>query len=199
MTRKTNEGNLTGLKQDRFRHSSFELDTSDDIRPVGGVSRATLNTLGGISAENRGRRGDQPRNHRFNNDTPFENGRLTNWGRRQGWDKYFTQKSFRPGRQGGAIIGPDETDHTGAGPKGYKRQDSAIYEDVCQKLSLSPYVDASEIEVEVKDGCVYLRGTVESRPTKRMAELEIENISGVKDVQNLLTIRGVNSEEVYHQ
>ncbi len=189
MGRKTNDGDLTGFKQDRFRNSSFESDNDDTSQPIEEVSRATPNTLGGKGAENRGRRGDQPRNHRFNNDTPFENGRLTNWGHRHDWDKYYSQKSFRPGRHGGGIIDADETDHTGSGPKGYKRMDENIYEDVCDTLQLSPAVDASDIEVEVIDGLVFLRGTVDSRRTKRVTELEIENISGVKDVQNLLTIK----------
>jgi hypothetical protein len=188
MGRRMNEGRSTGLKQDRFRHSDFEYENDDNTDYPQGVSRTSINTLGNIGAENRGRRGDQLRNHRFNDDTPFENGRLTNWGNRHGWDEHFSRKSFRAGRQGGAIIGQDETDHSGRGPKGYRRLDEKIYEDVCQTLSLSPDVDASNIEVEVKDGCVFLRGTVPARAIKRMAEWEIENISGVEDVQNLLTI-----------
>lgn len=198
MGRRMNEGNHSGMKQDRYRHSEFEHDSQDEAHYPQGSSRASLNTLGNIGAENRGRRGDQLRNHRFNDDTPFENGRLTNWGNRQGWDEHFSRKSFRFGRHGGAIIGQDETDHSGRGPKGYRRLDENIYEDVCHTLSLSPDVDASDIEVEVKEGCVYLRGTVPARAIKRMAELEIENISGVQDVQNLLTIRpGENYVQEY--
>ncbi len=170
------------------RRKNEENDQQDNPVFSQGASRASLNTLGNVGAENRGRRGDQLRNHRFNDDTPFENGRLTNWGNRKGWDEIFRRKTFRPGRQGGAVLGPDETDHSGRGPKGYQRRDENIYEDVCQTLKLSPDVDASNLEVEVKDGNVFLRGTVPTRAIKRMAELEIENISGVKDVQNLLTI-----------
>lgn len=188
MGRRSNEGNYTGLKQDRYRHSDFELDRYEDNRPQSGVSRASINTIGGAWAENRGRRGDQPRNHRFNDDTPFENGRLTNWGERQGWEEFYSDKSFRRGRQGGAIMENDENNHAGRGPKGYRRADDRIYEEVCDTLSLSPDVDASEVEVEVKEGTVFLRGSVPNRDIKRMAELEIENISGVQDVQNMLTI-----------
>jgi hypothetical protein len=189
MGRRMNEGNLSGVKQDRFRHSDFEYDSADDPHYSHEMSRATINTLGNIGAENRGRRGDQLRNHRFNDDTPFENGRLTNWGNRQGWDKHFRRKSYRPGRQGGAIIGQNDSNYSGLGPKGYQRLDDNIYEDVCAILTSSPDIDASDMEVEVKDGCVFLRGTVSARSIKRQAEIEIENISGVKDVQNLLTIR----------
>lgn len=194
MARKTNEGDQTGLKQDRFRHSAFEIDNKEIPQSIEGSGQASINTLGSKGAENRGRRGDQLRTHRFNLDSPFENGRLTNWGNRQGWDRYYSEKSFRHGRHGGGIIGNDEIDHTGHGPKGYKRQDSAIYEDVCETLTLSPDIDASSIEVEVIDGCVFLRGNVINRFTKRVAEFEIENISGVKDVQNLLMITSTENQ-----
>lgn len=184
MGRRINEGDVTGMKQDRFRHSRYEMEPRD--RSNEGVSRANMNTLGGPSAENRGRRGDTPR--RFNQDSPFENGRISkNWSRRQGWDDYYTEKSFRPGRHGGGIINNDENDHSGRGPKGYKRSDENIFDDVCETLSLSPAVDASDIEVEVKDGIVFLKGSVADRETKRLSEYIIESIPGVDDVQNLLT------------
>ena len=190
MGRKTNEGKYTGLKQDKFRHSSFEMDDHELHPPENQISHAGLNTLNGPFEENRGRRGDHPRNHRFNDDTPFENGRITNWGHRQGWDIYFRRKSFRPGRHGGAIWGNDESNHTGRGPKGYQRSDESIFEDVCELLFLSPDVDASNIEVEVKNSCVFLKGSVTDRNSKKMAELEIENVSGLKDIQNMLIISG---------
>ena len=99
MVRRMNEGKVSGIKQDRFRHSDFEYDQQDDLKHPQGVSQASINTLGNVGAENRGRRGDQLRNHRFNDDTPFENGRLTNWGNRKGWDEHLSQKSFRAGRR----------------------------------------------------------------------------------------------------
>lgn len=57
-----------------------------------GMSKATINTLGGKTAENRGRRGDAPSDDDFNPDSPFEDGQLSdNWVKRQGWDKYYTK------------------------------------------------------------------------------------------------------------
>jgi hypothetical protein len=195
--RKMNDGNMTGVKQDRYRHSDFEYDDDENSGARPGMSRMTPNTIGGHrAAENRGRKGDQPTDHRFTEDSPYENGGLTNWGNREGWDDYFWQeKSFRSGRQGGGILAPDETDHSGRGPKGYSRKDERILEDVCEMLARSSDVDASQIEVEVKGGCVFLSGSVEDRHSKRMAELEIENISGVKDVQNLLTLQRGQHEQ----
>jgi len=76
--------------------------------------------------------------------------------------------------------------HRGKGPKGYKRSDARICEDVCEALSAHPEIDASDMEVEVKDGVVIFTGSVESRLVKRMAEDLIEHIPGVRDVRNEL-------------
>jgi hypothetical protein len=80
-------------------------------------------------------------------------------------------------------VKPPET-HAGKGPKGYRRPDERIWEDVCEALLNHPEIDASEIEVEVKDGIVIFKGKVESRLIKRMAEDLVEDIAGVTDVQN---------------
>jgi hypothetical protein len=76
----------------------------------------------------------------------------------------------------------------GVGPKGYKRSDERIREDVCEALADHPDVDASEIEVRVRDGEVILTGTVESRWMKRQAEDAVEFVPGVRDVRVELTI-----------
>lgn len=80
------------------------------------------------------------------------------------------------------------TDYRGRGPKGWKRSDERIKDDVSDLLERHPYIDASEIEVDVRDGIVVLSGSVEDRRTKRMAEDSIEDLPGVKDVRNELSI-----------
>lgn len=81
------------------------------------------------------------------------------------------------------------TSHFGKGPKGYRRSDDRIKEDVCEALAHSHSVDASEIDVMVKDGIVTLTGTVDSRSTKREAESCVEHLSGVDDVRNELQVK----------
>lgn len=75
------------------------------------------------------------------------------------------------------------------GPKGWQRADDAIREDACEALAYHPYLDASDIEVEVKSGEVTLSGTVKNRPSKRLAEALVEPVRGVHDVHNRLIIR----------
>ena len=78
--------------------------------------------------------------------------------------------------------------HYGKGPKGYRRTDERIKEDVCEALYLHRGIDASSVEVSVKDGFVTLSGEVESRDIKRRIEDEIEHLSGVDDVINQIKV-----------
>jgi BON domain-containing protein len=78
--------------------------------------------------------------------------------------------------------------YVGRGPKGYRRSDERIREDVCDRLADHPQVDASEIEVEVHDGEVTLSGTVESRYAKRLAEDIADAVSGIQDIHNRLRV-----------
>ena len=85
--------------------------------------------------------------------------------------------------------GYERTGHYGKGPKGYKRTDDRVKENVSEALYSDPNVDATDIEVEVKDGTVILKGSVESRQIKRAAEDCVDHLSGVEDVRNELTIK----------
>lgn len=78
--------------------------------------------------------------------------------------------------------------HAGKGPKGYRRSDESIREEVSEFLSAHSEIDASEIEIEVKEGMVILSGTVESRQIKRLVEDTIEAVSGVQDIKNDLRV-----------
>lgn len=79
--------------------------------------------------------------------------------------------------------------HRGRGPRGYSRSDERVREDVSDRLTEDPYIDASEIDVTVSNGEVTLSGTVDGRRTKRWAEDLVESISGVRHVQNNLRVR----------
>ncbi|RRN66315.1 BON domain-containing protein [Caulobacter sp. 602-1] len=78
--------------------------------------------------------------------------------------------------------------HRGRGPKGYRRSDERIREDVSDRLTDDSWLDANGIEVAVSDGDVTLTGTVRSREDKRRAEALAESVSGVDNVQNNLRV-----------
>lgn len=78
--------------------------------------------------------------------------------------------------------------HRGRGPRDYRRADESVYADVCEALTDDSEVDATNIEVSVKDGEVTLSGEVRSREEKRRAEDIADRIAGVRDVHNTLKI-----------
>jgi hypothetical protein len=81
------------------------------------------------------------------------------------------------------------TDHRGRGPRNYRRSDDRIREDICDRLTDDPHIDASEIDVRVDAGEVTLNGTVMSRPVKRHVEDLAEEARGVRHVQNNLRVQ----------
>lgn len=78
--------------------------------------------------------------------------------------------------------------HRGRGPRGYRRSDERIREDINDRLSDRPDLDASNVEVNVANGEVTLTGNVNNRRDKRLAEDISENVSGVQNVENRLRV-----------
>jgi hypothetical protein len=86
-------------------------------------------------------------------------------------------------------------DQRGRGPKGYRRSDARIQEDVSDWLTDDAWIDASDIEIRVESGEVTLAGTVNSRRARRRAEDIAERVSGVTYVQNNLRVSPPGSPE----
>jgi hypothetical protein len=82
-------------------------------------------------------------------------------------------------------VGP----HRGRGPLGYQRSDERIREAVCEALTDDDQLDATHIEIAVRNAEVTLSGMVDNRRAKRNAEDCAYSVSGVRDVQNLLRVR----------
>ena len=76
----------------------------------------------------------------------------------------------------------------GVAPKGYGRSDQRIKEDVCEHLTEDADVDATQIDVNVREGVVELSGVVNDRRQKFRAEYLADAVRGVHDVLNHLQI-----------
>jgi hypothetical protein len=92
-------------------------------------------------------------------------------------------------RESGPQTWPGDGSHRGRGPRGYKRTDARIVEDVSDRLTEDSHVDATEIQVEAHEGEVTLTGNVDSRSARRRAEDIAEAVSGVTYVMNNLRVR----------
>ena len=121
----------------------------------------------------------------------------------QGWTGQSYGQTFGQGYAGGGYGRQSEgpgygqqssrgRGFSGRGPKGYQRSDERLKEQISDRLMDDDDIDASEITVEVANGEVTLTGTVSSRQEKRAAEDAVEQIPGVREVQNHLRIKSSN-------
>ena len=129
----------------------------------------------------------------------FPNLEQSNRTGRRTQDSYYASgptDSTNPTQSPAARQGPGEAPGTyrgrsaelvGKGPKGYARSDERIHEEVVECLSQG-HLDASGIEVAVKEGVVILQGAVASRPDRRLAEELVEHCRGIKDIDNRLKV-----------
>jgi hypothetical protein len=115
---------------------------------------------------------------------PFASGRVSPQDRERG--------PWRPApARGDRASGWDEErgPFAGRGPRGYRRSDARVKEEVSDRLAEHPWIDASDIEVEVQDCLVTLAGSVADRRSKRLAEDVAESVPGVLDVANHIRVR----------
>jgi hypothetical protein len=121
------------------------------------------------------------------------------WAERES-ERYGTRfEPWTPRRRERAYAEPS---YAGRGPSRYCRSDERIYEDVNDRLTDHPGIDATDIEVVVVESVVTLKGFVQARDQKRMADEVAEGVPGVRDVRNELRVgaafagsRGIPLEE----
>src|SRR2546428_9145285 len=88
-----------------------------------------------------------------------------------------------------------EGTYRGRGPRGYVRSPARIYEDLCDRLTDNPFVDASEIEVGIAGTEVTLSGMVNDPIALRQAQAIAEEVAGVTHVHNRLQLRTAGERE----
>ena len=78
--------------------------------------------------------------------------------------------------------------------------DRRIKNEILDKLYNNSSIDASEIEVNVKDGLVSLKGWINSREEKIQVLNDAYNVRGVVDVDNNILIRNrvLDSSSTHH-
>jgi osmotically-inducible protein OsmY len=85
--------------------------------------------------------------------------------------------------------------YKGVGPRGWRRSDAGLEDDVAGRLTTAPDIDARDIEVTVADGEVTLQGSVGERAQRRRAEDLAWSCAGVRDVHNRLRVRAGELEQ----
>lgn len=82
----------------------------------------------------------------------------------------------------------DQGPYSGKGPRDYRRSDASIRDEACELLTRHGGIDATDININVHEGDITLSGNVPERHMRRMAEDMLENISGVRDINDQLRI-----------
>ncbi len=77
----------------------------------------------------------------------------------------------------------------GRGPKGYVQSDARLREIICERLLEDPYIDASDVVVEVANGEVALSGSVGERWVKYQIEELVERSTGTREIHNRLRVQ----------
>ncbi|HEY2384831.1 MAG TPA: BON domain-containing protein [Terriglobia bacterium] len=78
--------------------------------------------------------------------------------------------------------------HKGKGPKGYKRADDRIHDEICKHLSRHSLIDASLMDIQVENGVVTMTGEVTDRRMKYLAEDVVDDVTGVKEIHNKVRV-----------
>jgi len=104
-------------------------------------------------------------------------------------------RDFGSERQGEFGRQSQQQSYRGRGPKGYERSDERLREMVCERLTDDPSIDASEVTVEVTSKVVKLTGTVDDRRTKYLIEDVIEQVGGVRDIDNQLRVQSASQSQ----
>jgi len=178
----------------------FASRSFDDDRSSGGYGGQRQPARGGFGNQNYGGQTDGRQSSDRDNDRGFferAGDEIRSWFSDDDRGQSREHAEFRGQASGGQASGRQASDrHTpgrGRGPKDYKRSDERIKEDVCDRLTDDWMLDASHIEVDVREGEVILNGSVNNRSAKRRAEDCAEDLSGVKHVQNNLRVESVDS------
>ena len=115
-----------------------------------------------------------------------------------GWQHGPTGQTPPAIPEGSRLVDPHRTraSYRGLGPRGYVRSDQRIYEDICDRLTENPFIDASDIAVSVRDRTVTLAGSVDNMLALHQAEEIAREAAGVADLRNDLLVDGDERRDI---
>lgn len=122
---------------------------------------------------------------------------------RHGEAYYYPHKRLEPSRDADLSRGSSGTNwntnlpnYSGYGPKNWKISDERLKEKVSEVLLQSSEVDATEMNIEVKDRVVTLSGYISSKGMRDVAEDLILSIPGIEDVFSNLKFHNTSNFQI---
>jgi hypothetical protein len=175
----------------RYERGYTRGDPRDEMsdREYGGIGSSSLGGgFGGYGPMGGGYAGSTPIGGGYGGYGGYGSGGFSGSGPSAGFG-YSGAGSYIGREYYGGGIDSRRQNFTGRGPKGYRRSDERIREEINEALWRHPEVDASDVEIRVDGADVILTGVVEDRRIKRLVEDVTENVWGVNDVRNELKVR----------
>lgn len=84
--------------------------------------------------------------------------------------------------------GPGRESHRGRAPRNYQRADESITDELIERFTDHPALDATQILLQVEDGEVTLTGEVPERRMKHLAEDIAAEVRGVGELHNRISV-----------
>lgn len=167
---------------DRYSHQSRHGDQGRHGSRAGGYRQSGYETgddspiEGGYIGQRD--RGDQAR--AYAGESGGRSGSMGYSARAEGGSGYAEHIGSSGSRSGG---------FRGLGPRGYRRSDQRLCEDINERLTEDDSIDARDISVDVSDGVVMLSGEVAQRRLKHRIEDMVERCHGVQDIRNEIRVK----------
>ena len=174
-------GRMSNYNSD-YRNRGQNQDNWNNSGGMYGGEYGRRNRGGDWNSEDRGSYG----NSNYGNRSDNWNSGAGGYGNSGNWNPGFREDNWNESNR--ASGSGNWGQHRGKGPKGYKRSDERIQEDINDRLSDHGELDATDIEVKVQNGEVTLSGTVKDKTSKRRAEDIADEVSGVSNVENKIKI-----------
>lgn len=92
------------------------------------------------------------------------------------------QKSYRPPYE--------DCRYVSSSSKDIEIDDETINYEAENNISAIDYVDSADVDIIVKNGEVYIEGTVSNRRLKKYIESQVAKTTGVKNIKSRLRMRG---------
>jgi osmotically-inducible protein OsmY len=179
-----NEGGAAADSSDRMGGIKSERDGVDNRGVHGTGGEGGYSTLGGGVYPDEGSPDDAPSYGDWQRHSTgatsgargqegFGNPGENTWGEEQ----FRTERREEQGRR-----------QANSGPRGRRKSDESLRQEIREILNADPEVEATDIEVEVEGGAVTLRGAVVDSDARLLAEELVESLVGVREVHNRLRV-----------
>lgn len=156
-------------------------------RDMPSVSNGPLRNSGGAAESQTFGYPGQSGHDVFSHDDDYQRGQ-GGYGQDQGRHAQSGHGRGAPRQPGGSDSSRGTGSHRGRGPRNYRRSDESITDELIDRFTDHPDLDATQILLQVEDGEVTLTGEVPERRMKHLAEDIAAELRGITELHNRIRV-----------